>query len=940
MQYRVKISQEPEIFKVRVTSPPKAKTGYQVDGSLANDISSFGGANLKLSSKDAVQTKTITKVPREEANLEAEGGETVLTFDPSGYPLFYEIKGPRHTNNGVPLNLPDDSFIYSDTKSMMIKDPGILKMFNKPIKKGGYTPADLSKQFLTLNKYRGILQDSTSDKIAVQTAQLMIKKAVSKLGALALAQESKKGFPQGIPVVAKAYMEENNITEADILPDAQKEESAPQQGMQQGMQGAPQGQAPQGQGPAPTMPDGSPVAMPEEASQEMPQPGMRRGGFLPQAKKGLEQVLSDITDKVRSAMENGVPMTEIIISLIQNQVSVDDIKKVLMNLNIPDRQAQEFVLKALSEYQQNAQQQQQQMAAQQQGMMQGQPGRMQQPPQQQMDPRMAQMMAAQMQGGQGQPQMDPRQQQQAQPSEEQMMAMQQQQMQQAPMAAYGMQMGGYDMPDYMAYGGYYQDGGYLRKADNGEEVKGKKGNVSASKVDKIGTDFTSTKTLSGKTAGYKLTEGEKRANAKGVIGGGGGGTPSAGWEGAICDMIKAGATYEQLTDPDVAFEVTGIRKTHMAPGAASKAIFDRCNVNAAKFEDTEQAVFIDGEPVTECPPCIDPVTGVAMVDANGAAIVRTKDPATGECSECPETPENECFCTDPYTNEETIVPCGTDCQSWEQEQGQEQGQAQSQSNFTPIQNLPEDQFELAVAMGARNVNEAPIMGKAPGVREDAWGTDYMGQAELLKGQTRGTQDAIRKVSRNNPGGTMAALFNAEVAGQNNIINLSTINNADNATRATALRKSNVGHQWDQLLLGKQAQDTYNPQHATWASNVPKDNSNQWANIANKYGIMKGRGRALAATNAAQGMKWGIDDQGNEGYYNTNNTPITPTAPTKSVRDLMSDYKSQGITSDADALRAIDLQMRMDKQQKIRMGGNVFAEGGFLLGDTVYPFKLR
>ena len=931
MQYRVKISQEPDIYKVRVTSPPKAKTGYQVDGSLANDISSFGGANLKLSSKDAVQTKTITKVPREEANLEAEGGETVLTFDPSGYPLFYEIKGPRHTNNGVPLNLPDDSFIYSDTKSMMIKDPQILKMFNKPIKKGGYTPADLSKQFLTLNKYRGILQDSTSDKIAVQTAQLMIKKAVSKLGALALAQESKKGFPQGIPVVAKAYMEENNISEADVLPDAQKEESAPQQGME----GAPQGQAPQPQGAQPTMPDGSPVAMPEETAQEMPQPGMqqpgmRRGGFLPQAKKGLEQVLSEITDKVRSAMENGIPMTEIIISLIQNQVSVDDIKKVLMNLNIPDRQAQEFVLEALSQYQQNAQQQQQQMAAQQQGMMQGQPGGMQQPPQQQMDPRMAQMMAAQMQGGQGQPQMDPRQQQQAQPSEEEMMAMQQQQMQQAPMAAYGMQMGGYDMPfDQYAYGGYYRNGGYLHTAGNGEEVKGKKGNVSASKVDKIGTDYTSTKTLSGKTAGYKLTEGEKRANAKGAISGGG--APSSGWEGAICDMIKKGATYEELTDPDVAFKVTGIRKTHMAPGASSKAIFDRCNVNAVKFEDKEEAVFIDGEPVKECPPCIDPVTGVAMVDANGATIVRTKDPATGECSACPENPEEECFCTDPYSNEETIVPCGTDCHSWEQEK-------EGESNFTQIQNLPEDEFELAVAMGARNVNEAPIMGKAPGVREDAWGTDYMGQAELLKGQTRSTQDAIRKVSGNNPGGTMAALFNAEAAGQNNIINLASQTNASNAGIATGLRKANVAHQWDQLLLGKQAQETYNPQHATWASNVAQDNNNQWANIANKYGKMKGNARTIAATNAAQGMKWGIDAQGNEGYYNTNNTPITPTAPTKTVLDQMSDYKSAGITSDADALRAIDLQMRMNK--KSRMGGHVFAEGGFLLGDTVYPFKLR
>jgi len=926
MQYRVKISQEPDIYKVRVTSPPKAKTGYQVDGSLANDISSFGGADLKLSSKDAVQTKTITKVPREEANLEAEGGETVLTFDPSGYPLFYEIKGPRHSNNGVPLNLPDDSFIFSDTKSMMIKDPGILKMFNKPIKKGGYTPADLSKQFLTLNKYRGILQDSTSDKIAVQTAQLMIKKAVSKLGALALAQESKKGFPQGIPVVAKAYMEENNITEADILPDAQKEESAPQQGME----GAPQGQAPQGQGPAPTMPDGSPVAMPEETSQEMPQPGMqqpgmRRGGFLPQAKKGLEQVLSDITDKVRSAMENGIPMTEIIISLIQNQVSVDDIKTVLMNLNIPDRQAQEFVLEALSQYQQNAQQQQQQMAAQQQGMMQGQPGGMQQPPQQQMDPRMAQMMAAQMQGGQGQPQMDPRQQQQAQPSEEEMMAMQQQQMQQAPMAAYGMQMGGYDMPfDQYAYGGYYRNGGYLPRAVTGAAVDANGRPINTKKVEKDEYTKSTWEQRKDEKGDYKYnkTEGTSGANVKltprGKVTKGGKYTK----EDVCAWMTKKGGSYYGVSAEEM------IKAGITDP--SNLGYLKGCEVKGE--EGKEEAIYMEPEPTEECPPCIDPVTGVAMVDANGAPIVRTKDPATGECSACPENPEEECFCTDPYSNEETIVPCGTDCHSWEQEK-------ETESNFTPIQNLPEDEFELGVAMGARNVNEAPIMGKAPGVREDAWGTDYMGQAELLKGQTRSTQDAIRKVSGNNPGGTMAALFNAEAAGQNNIINLASQTNAANANIATGLRKANVAHQWDQLLLGKQAQDTYNPQHATWASNVAQDNNNQWANIANKYGKMKGNARTLAATNAAQGMKWGIDAQGNEGYYNTNNTPITPTAPTKSVLDQMSDYKKEGITSDADALRAIDLQMRMNKQQK-RMGGNIFAEGGFLLADTVYPFKLR
>jgi hypothetical protein len=142
MRYRVKITEAPELFKVKITQPPKAKTGYQVEGSLANDLSAFGGGNLKLTEPKAVSRTTITKVPREEANLEAEGGETVLTFDPAGYPLFYEIKGPRHSANGVPLNLPDDSFIFSDTREMIIKDPEILKMFNKSPKKGGYTPAE------------------------------------------------------------------------------------------------------------------------------------------------------------------------------------------------------------------------------------------------------------------------------------------------------------------------------------------------------------------------------------------------------------------------------------------------------------------------------------------------------------------------------------------------------------------------------------------------------------------------------------------------------------------------------------------------------------------------------------------------------------------------------------------------------------------------------
>ena len=208
-------------MKVRITKLPQARTGYQVQGGLVNDVPAMGGRdyNAYIGKETPRVSKTISKVPRSMANLEAEGGETVMgNIDGSGMPSFYTIKGPRHHSGGVPLNLPDDSFIYSDTQSMKISDPTILKMFNKPAKKGGYTPAELSKQY-DLNKYRKILQDPDSDEIARKTAELMIKNYTMKLGALALAQEGKKGFPQGIPAVAQPYMEANKLTPEQVMPE-------------------------------------------------------------------------------------------------------------------------------------------------------------------------------------------------------------------------------------------------------------------------------------------------------------------------------------------------------------------------------------------------------------------------------------------------------------------------------------------------------------------------------------------------------------------------------------------------------------------------------------------------------------------------------------------------------------------------------------------------
>ena len=207
--------------KVRIKRVPQARTGYQVRGSLFNDVPAMGGAdyNAYIGEKPMEMSKYMTAVPREEANLEAEGGETVYgDINGDGMPEHKTIKGPRHSAGGVPLKLPDDTFIFSDTKSMKVKEPQFLAMFGKV--NGSYTPADLAKQY-DIERYRKILQDPNSDKLDRKTAELMLKNYTLKLGALALAQESKKGFPQGIPAVAKPYMEAMGIKEEDVLPEKQ-----------------------------------------------------------------------------------------------------------------------------------------------------------------------------------------------------------------------------------------------------------------------------------------------------------------------------------------------------------------------------------------------------------------------------------------------------------------------------------------------------------------------------------------------------------------------------------------------------------------------------------------------------------------------------------------------------------------------------------------------
>jgi hypothetical protein len=211
-------------MRVKIKKVPNAAYGgQQPNGALDVTPSAWGGADVDSKGQKLNVRKTLTSVPRSEANLEAEGGETA--FGPiSGdtIPDHMTISGPRHSNGGVPLDLPEDTFIFSDTKKMKINDPNILRMFGKSKKKGGYTPAELAKPY-DINKYKAILMDPDSDRMDRENAELMIKNYIMKLGALAIAQESKKGFPQGIPEMARPYMEANGISEEDLMPQEEQE---------------------------------------------------------------------------------------------------------------------------------------------------------------------------------------------------------------------------------------------------------------------------------------------------------------------------------------------------------------------------------------------------------------------------------------------------------------------------------------------------------------------------------------------------------------------------------------------------------------------------------------------------------------------------------------------------------------------------------------------
>lgn len=216
--------------RVRISKTPKALSGLEVkmrpglygtngnrQFTLPNQVNSQRFSQQPVDVRD-----TLQPVAREGANLEAEKDETALV-NINGIPAHFKIGGKRHHSGGTPLNLPDNSFIFSDTAKMKIKDPIVLAQFGMVPKKSGYTPAEIAKKY-DINTFRKILADPNSEDIERKTAEAMISNYNMKLAKLALVQESTKGFPQGIPAVAMPYVIANEINPEELFETQGQEE--------------------------------------------------------------------------------------------------------------------------------------------------------------------------------------------------------------------------------------------------------------------------------------------------------------------------------------------------------------------------------------------------------------------------------------------------------------------------------------------------------------------------------------------------------------------------------------------------------------------------------------------------------------------------------------------------------------------------------------------
>ena len=223
-------------IRIRITGGPTdaEQMAYGGQSGYGFDLGQRNTYAAMPQGKTQTVSNQIQEVPREEANIEAEKGETVYgDIDGDGADEHMIIGGKRHTEGGTPLNVPDGSFVFSDTKDMRIKDEASLAKFGLLPRKEGWTPAQIAKKY-DINKYKAIIEDESSDEMMKSTAQLMVKNYQKKLAELALLQESMKGFPQGVPEMCRGILPDEMLDQIEQQLEQEKQQEGgggqPEQG--------------------------------------------------------------------------------------------------------------------------------------------------------------------------------------------------------------------------------------------------------------------------------------------------------------------------------------------------------------------------------------------------------------------------------------------------------------------------------------------------------------------------------------------------------------------------------------------------------------------------------------------------------------------------------------------------------------------------------------
>jgi hypothetical protein len=188
-------------------------------------------------SADGNLNKTVQPIDKKKATIEAEKGEKIWTNYNRNVDNLVELKsigGKTHANGGTPMDPPSSgkegessSFIFSNNRKMIIKDPELLKYFGEN-GKSEKTPAEVSSKWLdALATAKAILKDEHQDKIAKDSAKLTMDNAAFNLSSLALWQESKKNFKDGMTDIFNPWFDKTKVTPQELFSvDAEHEQKA------------------------------------------------------------------------------------------------------------------------------------------------------------------------------------------------------------------------------------------------------------------------------------------------------------------------------------------------------------------------------------------------------------------------------------------------------------------------------------------------------------------------------------------------------------------------------------------------------------------------------------------------------------------------------------------------------------------------------------------